>query len=148
MVYSQVKLTKNKNKIMKKIKIQDIPFDTTYEGYYWYSNAAKPIVLDNQRLSEAIFTQLPFIVEGNFYNEAQAISINIKHIDGQYLITRADLANLNEANITEQDYLAHDLKGIKAIKLIHYWQESAADDLLEGMTTLIPVWMAFKGFVK
>jgi CRISPR type III-associated protein (TIGR04423 family) len=133
---------------MKKIKIQDIPFDTAFEGYYWYSNASKPVVLDNQRLSEALFTQLPFIIEGNLYNEEKGMSINIKNIDGQYLITQAYLGGLNPAHISEQNYLAHDLKGIKAIKLVHYWQESAADDLLDGMTTLIPVWMAFKGFVK
>lgn len=135
---------------MKRIEISQIPFDLTFEGYYWYSNERKPTILIDKAISKAIFTKLPFIVEGNFYNEEKGISINIKNIDGQYFITQANLRDLNQANISELDggYLPHRLAGIKKIKLVHYWAESEPDDLLEGMTTLIPVWIAFKGFVK
>lgn len=133
---------------MKKIEIKDIPFDLTFEGYYWYSNASKPVILDNKTITKDIFSQLPFIVEGNLYNKENAVSINIKNIDGQYWIMLANLADLNDTQISEQAYLAHDLAGIEKIKLLQYWQESPADELLEGMKTLVPAWLAFKGFVK
>jgi CRISPR type III-associated protein (TIGR04423 family) len=135
---------------MEKIDIKQIPFNLPFEGYYWYSHKSKPTVLVNKAISEAIFTELPFIVEGNFYNDDEKISINIKNIDGRYLITRA---NLKGIDYEPQEYLAHRLEledgtKISKIKLMHHWQESEPDALLEGMTTLIPVWMAFTGFVK
>ena len=133
---------------MKKIDIEQIPFKLEFEGYYWYSNASEPEVLDNKPIPKEIFEkQLPFIVEGNFYNELTGISINIKNIDGEYLITQVNLNDLIQKNLTERTYLAHRLGDTK-IKLVHYWEESAPDELLADMTTLIPVWMAFKGFVK
>ena len=116
MVHSQVVLPiKSNNKIMKKIEIQQIPFHLTFEGYYWYSNASKPCVLDDETISASIFTQLPFIIEGNLYNKENQISINIKNIDGQYLITQADLMGLDEANLTLQTYIPHDLTESKGI---------------------------------
>ena len=72
------------------------------------------------------------------------ISINIKNIDGNYLITQAQIKDLD---LESKEYLAHRLDGVGKIKLVHHWEE-APDDLLEGMTTLVPVWMAFKGFVN
>lgn len=133
---------------MKKIDLQQFPFDVAFEGYYWYSNKSKPTVLNNETVTKSIFKDLPFIVEGNLYNEEKGISISIKNIDGQYLITQVHLKNLKQENLSERVYLSHRLGGNK-IKLVHYWEESEPDnDLLEGMTTLIPVWMAFKGFVK
>ena len=132
---------------MKIIKIEQIPFDVAFEGYYWYSNASKPVVWDNKPITKDIFTALPFIVEGNLYNESTGISINIKNIDGEYLVTQANLNDVNQENLRERNYLAHRLGNTK-IKLVHYWEESEPDELLANMTTLIPVWMAFKGFVK
>ena len=134
---------------MERIDIRQIPFDLSYQGYYWYSNETAPTVISNDKISEDIFTALPFVIEGNFYNESKQISINIKNIDGNYLVTKIDFTTVNQTNITEKDYLLHKtLDGFSKIKLVNYWQESPPDDLLEGMTTLIPVWIAFKGFVK
>ena len=137
---------------MKKITIEQISFGLTYEGYYWLSDAKKPIVLNNKTVSKDIFAQLPFIIEGNFYSDADGgVSINIKNIDGQYLITQVSFKDLITENLSDvQEYLPHDLEnqGIKKIKLVQYWHESEADDLLAGMKTLIPAWLAFKGFVK
>jgi CRISPR type III-associated protein (TIGR04423 family) len=137
---------------MEKIEIKQIPFDLPFEGYYWYSDKSAPQALDNETISESIFNlnELPFIVEGNLYNDKEKISINIKNIDGEYLITRANLKGLTYKS---EEYLAHRLvlndgTKISKIKLAHYWQESETDDLLAGMTTLMPVWMAFTGFVK
>ena len=127
---------------MKKINLQQFPFELAFEGYCWYSNASKPRVFNNEILTKDLFTLLPFIVEGNLYSEEKGISINIKNIDGDYLITQAQIKTLEP-----KEYLAHRLDGVGKIKLVHHWEE-APDDLLEGMTTLVPVWMAFKGFVN
>jgi CRISPR type III-associated protein (TIGR04423 family) len=131
---------------MKRINIEDIPKDMLFEGYYWYSDESKPHIINGQPIPIEKLTPLPFVVEANFYNEDEQTSISIKNIDGQYLITRADLKGL--ANLEEQSYIAHRLKDISKIKLTCHWQESEPDALLAGMTTLIPVWLAFTGFEK
>lgn len=129
---------------MKRINIEDINFGLTYEGYLWYSDKKKP----EQRtsISKEDFKNLPFIVEGNFYSEQEQISISIKHRDGAYFIYRADLKNLKGDQKTEQAYIAHDLDGVKKIKMLQYWEESPEDELLAGMKTLVPSWQAFVGF--
>jgi CRISPR type III-associated protein (TIGR04423 family) len=131
---------------MKKITIQDIDFNLNYEGYYWYSNKKKPVILHEQPISAATFTEIPFIVEGNFYCKSKNISINIKNIDGEYCIYRADLSDLPSTQCQKQQYIAHDLAGVSHFTMLEYWAESAPDPLLENMTTLVPAWSAFIGF--
>jgi CRISPR type III-associated protein (TIGR04423 family) len=133
---------------MKKIAKTDIPYELSYEGYYWYSNKTKPKVLRNERISPDIFTELPFIVEGNLYNSETQTSISIKCIDGEYQIFLAKLDNLPPSQVTEQQYIAHDLDGINKIILLEFWKESEQDPLLADMITLIPAWVAFKGFTN
>ena len=79
---------------MKKINLEQFPFELAFEGYCWYSNASKPIVFNDEILTKDLFTLLPFIVEGNLYSEEKGISINIKNIDGDYLITQAQIKTL------------------------------------------------------
>lgn len=131
---------------MQRIDIDDINFDLNYEGYYWYSNKSKPEIAE--RISKEIFTKLPFIVEGNFYCAEREISISIKNIDGEYRVYQASLNGLPIKQKSVQDYIAHDLKGIKKIKIVQFWEESGPDELLENMTTLVPSWQAFAGFIK
>lgn len=133
---------------MKRINIDDIDFTLDYEGYYWLSNEQKPHIVN--KISKDIFTDLPFVIEGNFYHkdEDKEISISVKNIDGQYQIHRADLKGIHDDQKTEQAYLAHDLEGIKQLKIVQVWEESERDELLARMTTLIPKWQAFAGFVK
>jgi len=133
---------------MKKIDINDINFDLEYEGFYWYSNQQKPVLVLNQKITKGIFTTLPFIVEGNLYSEEKNISISIKNIDGAYKVFQADVKDWLDEQITRNEYLAHDLVGINKIKMIHFWEESKEDALLENMKTLIPAWQAFVGFIK
>lgn len=133
---------------MKKIAKTDIPFELSYEGYYWYSNDTKPKVVRNGQIKLNIFTELPFIIEGNLYNSETQTSISIKCIDGEYQIFLAKLDNLPPSQVTEQHYIAHDLDGINKIILLEFWKESEPDPLLADMTTLIPAWVAFKGFTN
>lgn len=133
---------------MKKISINDINFDLDYEGYYWYSNQSKPELVQHQKISKDIFTELPFIVEGNFFAKNEELSISIKFIDGKYYIYQADLSGLQDAETTRNEFIAHDLEGIDKIKMVQVWEESPEDPLLENMKTLKPAWQAFVGFVK
>ena len=90
---------------------------------------------------------MPFIIEGHLYCESKNVSITIKNIDGEYHIYAADLNGLESSQCHEQKYIAHDLAGISAFTMLEYWAASAPDPLLVGMTTLVPAWSAFKGFI-
>lgn len=130
---------------MKRINIEDIDFDLEYEGYLWYSNQPKPEL--KTKITKKDFSDLPFIVEGNLYSSNEKISINIKNIDGEYFITQGSLKGLPNDQITEQEYIAHKLDGVKKIKTIQYWEEKE-DELCADMKTLRPSWQAFAGFIK
>lgn len=131
---------------MKRINIEEIDFSLNYEGYLWYSNAKKPE--QKSSISKEDFKDLPFVIEGNLYSKEKNISISITHRDGEYFIYTADLNDLKDDQITHQEFIAHDLDGVKKIKILQYWEESIPDDLLAGMKTLTPSWRAFTGFIK
>ena len=133
---------------MKKISLEDIDYTLQYEGYYWYSNKQRPELVNQSIITKDIFKKLPFIVEGNLYCSSNQVSINIKNIDGAYVIYQCILADLPKNQYSLQEYIAHDLEGVSKIKMLQYWKEGEADDLLAGMTTLIPAWQAFQGFIK
>src|SRR5690625_3500456 len=132
---------------MEKINIEDINFDLEYIGYLWYSNAPTPKKIT--KIKQENFSELPFIIEGNLYDEKEGISIAIKNIDGEYFITRAFVNNLSKDQVTHQEFVvSNKLEGIKKIKMLQYWEETEEDELLKGMKTLIPGWKAFIGFKK
>lgn len=133
---------------MKKIMVDEIDFTLQYEGYYWYSNEQKPKTIMGETISKDIFKSLPFIIEGNFYCSANGVSISIKNFDGVYQIYQATVNNLPNENCAHLQYITHDLEGYSKIKMLQYWAEGESDELLAGMTTLIPAWQAFKGFIK
>jgi len=128
-----------------KITIDKIP-DLNYEGYIWYSNAQQPEVIkgkfDIKRL-----TLLPFVIEGNLWNEHDKISINIKNIDGNYLINIFDLKTVANFFENTQEYVSHRIEHAKAYKIYQHW-EAIEDDLCEKMSSYQPTWNAFVGFSK
>lgn len=129
------------------ITIAEIPADMAFEGYLWYSHEQKPRMQRNKHFTLDQAGELPFIVEGNLWSEENAISIQIRHVDGHYLVQRFNLAGIaDDPLIDEMTYLAHDLEGVKAFRVAEAWEESEPDSLLEGMTTLVPAWTAFTGF--
>lgn len=131
---------------MRRINIEEIDFNLNYEGYLWYSNDKKPV--QRTSISKDDFRLLPFIIEGNLFSKEKGISISITYRDGEYFIYSVDLKNLKEDQITNQEFIAHDLVGIEKIKMLQYWEESEPDELLAGMKTLTPSWRAFTGFIK
>jgi CRISPR type III-associated protein (TIGR04423 family) len=130
----------------KKITIDQIPDNIDFEGYYWYSNERKPEIIDGEKIDKSIFSDLPFVVEANFYSEAEKISIQVKNIDGQYHVGEIKLESIENA----AEYIAHDLKGINKFKMVETWEEKEddKDNLLEGMKVLVPSWTAFAGFIR
>jgi len=134
----------------KKIDIENIP-SGNYQGYYWKSNMTKPKVQLSGDIDKAVFEQLPFVLEANFYDSDTETSIQIKNVDGKYLA-----AEINVKDCETKEYIGHDIG--KNFLLVEAWgnsqDETYFDDdgnevsFLEGMTTKAPIWSAFKGFVE
>jgi CRISPR type III-associated protein (TIGR04423 family) len=131
--------------LVEKINIDAIP-DYLFEGYYWYSYSPAPEPFEEEKIEKAKFSSLPFVIEGNFYAKAEQVSIQVKHINGEYHITQFNLAELKPEFKHEQIYLGHDLGG-RDFKMLEAWEE-VADPYLENMKTLQPAWSAFIGFVN
>ncbi len=117
-----------------------------FEGYYWYSNADKPELHLSGTIDAAIFTDMPFVIEANFYDKDQQISVSVRNFDGQYHIVQYNLAQrANGVELEEVQYEGHDLEDRNYL-MQEAWQP-VVDDLLAGMKALQPAWAAFAGFV-
>ena len=111
-------------------------------------------------LAKDIFSDIgenPFIIEGYLYSESESQSISIKQIDGQYFISKIDLAGIDLKNLPDDIFAQHCYlsdpaifklnNDFKYIKFVEYW-ESKPDDLCAGMQVLQPARIAFIGFSK
>jgi len=129
------------------ISIQDIPTDVNFEGYYWYSNKPQPKIITNEPIQLAWFKDLPFVVEANFYSANAKLSLQVKHVDGQYQVALIDLNQVDESLTGKpQTYLGHDLDG-RDFQALEAWQPES-DLFCEGMEVLVPSWIAFVGFTS
>lgn len=125
--------------------ISDIP-QGKYEGYFWLSDADGPNVLDlRSDIDRKLLNKpLPFVLEANFYDRDQEISIHIKNVDGKHYITMVDFRKLTDELVEEVPYLAYKVKANTYI-MAEAW-EKVQDPLLENMYVYQPSWSAFKGF--
>lgn len=133
----------------KTITLADIPTDVVFDGYLWLSNAAKPKTMKAERVDMTLFQKLPFVVEGNLWSEQLSLSIQIRNVDSAYIVQQFDLTGSDQDPLLDdkEDYLAHDLDGIAKYRVVEAWREEQQGEMLAGMTTLVPAWTAFKGFV-
>ena len=133
------------SKQYNRITIDQIPDNINFEGYYWYSNAKTPETIHKATIDKSWFTDLPFVIEANFYAREEQVSIQIKNIDGQYHVARIDL---NENNLKNaQKYAGHDIEGLN-YQMVEAW-ENVEEDVNElKMNVLRPTWTAFAGFIK
>ncbi len=132
----------------QKINKEEIPVDVAFEGYLWCSDRPGPEILMSELIDHQKFSDLPpFIVEGNLYSEAEAISIQIKNIDGAYQIIKIDLSDLENIDHTDQIYLSHRVNGFNRFRMIEAWEETE-DESVDKATVLEPAWSAFAGFIK
>lgn len=125
---------------------QNIP-QLEYSGYLWYSDEKQPVIIDaKQKFSSEMLQNLPFVVEGMLYADAEKISIRIVNIDGKYFISKMKISQPSAGNIYTFFAKSHFGKGQKIRVYEHY--EEKADVLNDGMKVLQPVWTAFLGFEK
>ncbi len=111
-----------------------------FEGYLWYSDKASPEVINgvvNDLHTKC--TDLPFIVEGFLYSEANKISIHIRNYDGKYHIGVFTIDNIDISlvKLAPLKYLASNkladntiLPGIKFINFTHVFE--LRDDILSN----------------
>ena len=128
------------------ININEIPA-CDYEGYLWYSNANEPELFNRRKISENDLKQLPFVVEGLLYCPDENVSIRITNIDGEYRISKMNVAGISSSQTTSFQ-LNTDKFGEG--KFIHIYQhyENLPDPVNEGWEVAQPTWFAFVGFKK
>lgn len=146
-VMSKLKTETIKSKM--KYSLNDIP-DLLYEGYYWYSDQEKPIIIKDSRIDPEWFKILPFVIEANFYSREKKLSVSVKNIDAEYHVTIFMLDELKEEEYREMLYIGHDIGDLNYI-MIETWEKISnpePSDPLEGMLTYLPSWSAFKGFTN
>lgn len=138
----------------KEIEITQIP-SIPFEGYYWYSDATTPALLRNELIDKSLLDEnkLPFIIEGNFYNKDQQISLQIRNIDGIYKIFQYDLTGHEPVTYLSNGFLKSE--GFEKYQMVEAWA-AVPDEIineekeyaLAGMKTQKPAWSAFAGFTK
>ncbi len=127
--------------------LTEIP-DLSYEGYVWLSDAANPIVLNNEKYAFDKVEINPFIIEALLYNAERNTSIHIQHT-GDYQIAEYNLTAIKNtaAVLEDKEYLPHRLDGVKNLKFKQVWTEEV-DKLCEDMTVLKLRAIVFCGFNK
>lgn len=132
---------------MNRIEISAIDFSLNYEGYLWQSDSKTPLVLKSEKISQDIFTSLPFVIEGYLYCKSKnGLSIKISHFDGAYHVFAVELDQIAKDRLTTSSFVARNFdQDIKFIKTVQYW-DSLPDEHCENMNVLEPSWVAFKGF--
>lgn len=129
---------------VKKIKISDIPTSGNYQGYLWYSDQQKPLVLIKESLPMLPDNNSnPFVIEGYLYNESDNLSYSIKYLDGEYLVYV--YLNNDEDTYTNKSFITNRIDDSKRINFRQYWS-SVKDEYCEGIDVLKPYAFVFVGF--
>jgi len=124
--------------------INHVP-EGSYTGYYWLSNAEKPQRVNGNFPSETFTEKLPFIVEGNIYDEANQRSISIRHNGEKHVINQYNLDDLSGYEKNPVAFIGHRLLEKGKVKFWEIWKEEE-DPLCTGMKTLRPYARVFVGF--
>ena len=148
--------------IFKKVDEMKTVIDSAnFQGYLWYSDELTPEVFDGSDEKQIILDdeKNPFVVEGNLYDRENEKSVNIRYIDGKYLVTSFNLAEMknnpdfvleDEPYLTNSRILSMTGKlapecGRSLYKRIWHAEE---DNLNGNWKSLRPVGLAFAGFIK
>ena len=131
----------------------------SYEGYWWMSDSAQPIVAEKGDSSVAdrinVFlsdsTANPFVIEGQLYDAVARRSVSIKYVDGQYIVhsfeVTEDIDGVDDRkydHIVLKRYAANRMPG-KKLRFLQYWRETP-DSFCCGMPVLTPAEKVFIGF--
>ena len=131
--------------------LKNIPLNSSYDGYLWWSDQETPVVLRNETLisKQKVWPEVtdnPFIIEGNLWNKDDQTSYLIRFIDGEYLVYEFKLKGNNPGSITKLEYLPNRMPpDIKKLLFNEVWIKQP-DPLCEGFEVLKPAFIAFVGF--
>lgn len=139
---------------MKTERINNIPSGTTYQGYYWMSDATDPVLVKDaipEFLSRLDANANPFIIEAQLFDYSNRLSYSVKYVDGSYIAHRQEVKeSLKDVEAGKYDHItlkknyANRMPGLR-LCFFQYWKEKP-DMLCEGMNVLQPAEMAFVGF--
>ncbi|MEM6801312.1 MAG: TIGR04423 family type III CRISPR-associated protein [Bacteroidota bacterium] len=122
----------------------------SFEGYYWLSDSTAPILLNGELLDHSIFSKpLPFVVEGHFFNSQERVSFQVRYIEGKYFVQKLELGRIEAKFLSDKVYYGAFSKQAKdtplRFSITTLWHE-VQDELLAGMTMLVPKSHFFTGF--
>ncbi len=143
------------------MKTNEIFPDAPCVGYYWMSDASDPKVIESNvgnlpvklplELQEVLEDPKsnPFVVEAQLFFPKELLSVGIKYVDGNYVVTKKkvakeDMLEGGSEMVSLRRYAAHRMPG-KRLLFLQYW-EASKDKLCEKMDVLQPKEMAFIGF--
>lgn len=117
-----------------------------YTGYIWMSNAARPIVLDDEPLPPHFGEDCnPFAVTAELYCAGSGDSFHIQHVGGETLCSHFRVPS---SDFDKQDLKAYDFyDASRRMKFLEYWEESPSESCL-GMTSLVFTKRVFVGFAN
>lgn len=117
---------------------------TNCVGYIWWSDKAEPEIIQNKSVVLKN-EEIPFIIEGQLFDDKSKISYSIKYVDGQYILKDYIVAEKDyESPNVVKEYRSYRM-GEKILKFLEYW-ESQEDELCLGMKVLQPTKVVFVGF--
>lgn len=117
---------------------------TNSVGYIWWSDKAEPEIIQNKSVVLKN-EEIPFIIEGQLFDDKSKISYSIKYVDGQYILKDYIVAEKDyESPNVVKEYRSYRM-GEKILKFLEYW-ESQEDELCLGMKVLQPTKVVFVGF--
>ena len=70
----------------------EIP-DGNFSGYFWFSDSVEVELIENKPIEkERLFiSQIPFVIEANFFCSKRNLSVSVKNVDGVYYYNLIDL---------------------------------------------------------
>lgn len=117
---------------------------TNCVGYIWWSDKAEPEIIQNKPVVLKN-EEIPFIIEGQLFDDKSKISYSIKYVDRQYILKDYIVAEKDyESPNVVKEYRSYRM-GEKILKFLEYW-ESQEDELCLGMKVLQPTKVVFVGF--
>lgn len=124
-----------------------------YKGYLWCSDQPFPNMIDGESATSGWLGELPFVVEGQLFDDARKSSLRIIHIDGRYRIAEMHVphdyaqrshvyyASSKFAKFSDKDNAEYDLQ----LRFYTHYEEQPTPDT-DDFAAELPAWTAFVGF--
>lgn len=127
-----------------------------FEGYLWKSNATQPEVFYDRTEITLDDNLNPFYIEGQLWDKSSKKSVNIRFVDGEYLVkewTVTDDELSGEAKYVEQksfypnrmEEVDNRMEKVDKLLFLQYWKE-VEDPYINVFKKLVPAQLVFVGF--